>query len=118
MNTVIGSADAIVAWFRMPICASGPCDDFIREEVLGLAYQFDKWAIDKETTILRTPEGRILVKKEVVQGCNLVWFDFVRNKEHKRFRFWMNESSVADLLHKIKSEVKKMGDFMEIMCND
>lgn len=118
----MGRHNALAAWFDIPKDANKAEQDFVREGILNEVYQYSKFGVsicdDKEVIIVETPKGRAIIEQETIQGCKLVWFDYVEKRIWSRIRFWMNLSSVEDLIHKIKSDCKKKVEFDTIFINE
>ena len=94
----MGSSFDLARWFALPEDASGKEDDEVRERVLSDAYGASKVAYAEGLVMAKTPTGAVMLEKEEVDGAKLVWVDSVEDLRWKRVRFWMNESSVRDLL--------------------
>lgn len=96
-----GSAFALARWFQPERYANKPEDDFLREELLNELYDADVVAKAPDGSMLvRTPNGAAMVEKDVPADF-LVNFDVVSHTNWTRTSFWMNTSSVEDLLARL-----------------
>lgn len=92
------SKENTVKWYSRPISKNGPEDDFVRDRILMQVYQAIEVAYaDDKSIITRCFEGRCIVKEEMQQGCPIVTFNWVSDKDDEHVTFWMNKSSVQDL---------------------
>jgi hypothetical protein len=104
----------LARWFQTERYANRPEDDFVREEILNDLADAEALASGLvggvHTTLVRTPNGACMVEFRVVEGAPLVLFDYVRHDRWERTKFWMNESSVSDLLARLDSVPQKAFD--------
>lgn len=103
-----GSIHALAKWFQMSVDKSGSEDDFAREEVIDNVMKATHWGEEKDYFIFRSAEGRVIVEQGNQDGTPLVFFDFVARKTTTRLRFWMNKSSVEELLERAKARAIKV----------
>lgn len=109
---MIGSAFSLARWFDETRYANRPEDDFIRENLLNDVENFTAVAVIDDGFIVRTPLGAATITQvsvpvppsERVGGVvpvNLMNIDHVRNDQWERTGFWMNTSSVKNLLERL-----------------
>lgn len=110
----------LARWFGGQTDVSGADDDTFREAVLGQVHQAEAYAEHDGTAIVKTPDGVCMIEydetygKRGQPGC-LVIFDYVEDQRWVRYRFWMNESSVADLMEDAKA--LQRADFEELFIH-
>lgn len=96
------SAFTLARWFDLPRFANRPEDDEVREEVLNdLDAPLAVAVASDGSMIVRTRIGACSVEHRWVMDCSIVVFDHVQNDRWCRTRFWMNTSSVTDLLSRL-----------------
>lgn len=114
MATLTGDAFSLAQWFDIPEDASGPTQDFIREDVLMQVSQFVAWGQGPDGhVIVHAPEGRCIIEGDADHG--IVWFDWVPRDRWGRTRFWMNRSSVAHLARALAVAQDRRRPFDELM---
>ena len=77
---------------------SGPHQDVEREEILNKIESGVAVSIDDETAIVMCTEGRVII--DVSIDDRLVYFTWLPRDRAIKQRFWMNASSVEDLVTK------------------
>jgi hypothetical protein len=109
------SAFELARWFQAERYANRPEDDFVRDEVLEALYQRTECVgHGKDGQMLaKTDQGMCMVEFRNVDGSPLVTFDFVSDSNWTRTSFWMNASSVDDLVNHLE-QFEPVGDFDEM----
>jgi hypothetical protein len=108
---------SLAQWYQMPTRADEPHQGLVREGILQEAYAFTAFGVAENRVLLRTPSGRVLCETVEVDGCKLVWFDYVPDGRWTRTRFWMNASSVASLGNMLRQKRDKRQTFDSIFFN-
>jgi hypothetical protein len=108
-----GSAEALALWMQQPIDASGACDDQIREDVMGDAHTFTRFAVKGNLVILKTLKGRTILETVERNGSRLVIVDHVASR-WMRVRFWTNAASLKSLSAELKASPEARTSFDEI----
>lgn len=115
------NAHSLAAWFDIPIDRSGPHDDEAREAVLMEASKAVAYAEQDDTILFACPDGRALFYHvpgvPESDGTPIITVvDYVEKGRWGRVRFWMNTSSIRDLLEKRKSLPQV--DFTQLLCTE
>jgi hypothetical protein len=113
-----GNAHSLAQWFMMPADCNRPQDDEVREKVLNEVYSFQAYAVNGDSVLLKTPNGRVMCTSKTVKGCPIVEFDWVPTGMWVRQSFWMNKSSVNDLGTKLRASPEKRRSFDELFVNE
>jgi hypothetical protein len=91
-------------------------EEFIREDILMLLGSVTAWGATNGTVVFHVRGGRIIAERSK-QTEGLVWFSFYRTGGIGRVFFWMNESSVADMLLEAR-DPEKRGDPLVLLCTE
>lgn len=109
----------LAALFTPHVNMNEPHDDWFREATLSrldntAEHALSAIAKDGTLAILFTDGVRVFVARE--QHDPIVWFD-VYDTQHTRSRFWMNESSVIDMLNTLRQAADKTDEaFARVMA--
>ena len=90
----------------VPQDISGELDDMLREHVLAQLDQFTGWVVKDRSVGLQCPQGRAVLTADK----GIVGVDYVSDKnaqDRRRYRFWINASSLSDLSAKLRTASKE-----------
>ncbi len=93
----------LAAWDRLPkvdSSASSMDDKEMRCEVLHAASEFTELAFGPHDALLKTPLG--LVRFFCIKQTNVIRFEWLCRDQATVYHFWMNPSSVVDLLEAVR----------------
>ena len=92
---------SIAQWYTQPHWINESHQDYLREEILDKISKCKEFGRKDDSIIVRVSDGRVLIEKNIVNGCPLRFFAFLKNDSWARSDFWMNESSVKELIEHI-----------------
>jgi hypothetical protein len=112
---------SLAAWFDIPMEASGPNDDEAREAVLMEASKATAYSEEAGTVLFDCPRGRVLFSyapgtPDKDDEPIVTFIDYVEKGRWARIRFWMNTSSIRDLLERRRSLPRV--DFTQLLCTE
>lgn len=84
--------------------------------VLAKVMKATKWAF-KDNSYLFRVEGGMVAAEHHPEIAEIIIFNYVEDDTWDKFHFWMNESSVKDMLDKVMTECE-MVDFSKLFCGE
>lgn len=112
-------AMSLATWFTIPVDKSGPNDDEVRETILMEVSKATAYAEENGAVLFDCATGRVLfyhlAGTPLLDGEPMITtVDYVEKGRWARTRFWMNTSSVRDLVENRKNLPRV--DFTQLFC--